>query len=156
VEDGDEVRWTGFLATGGAAFLDVELFVEVERRRSAGFGGGIGLLAEGETSFKDAWDRVLLSELTEEFGLKGGGSFRGPFVAGEFDGRGFEPRGAGIRGTVTQSGSSLAVYGLDGRLGFGTAPFCGGIRSDRAGRLLSNHHFRLSELAGGRPGSIES
>jgi hypothetical protein len=156
VEDGDEVRWTGFLATGGAAFLDVELFVEVERRRSAGFGGGTGLPAEGGPSFVDARERSLVSELVEEFGLNGGGSLRGPFVAGEFDGRGLEARGAGIRGTVTQSGSSPTVYGLDGRLGFGTAPFCGGFRADRAGWLLSNHHLRLSELAGGRPGSIES
>ena len=34
VSDGDDARCTGFLATGGG-FLDVELVVEVERRRSS-------------------------------------------------------------------------------------------------------------------------
>jgi len=62
----------------------------------------------------------------------------------------------GKRGTVTQSGSSLYVYGFDGRLGFGRAPFCGGSRPDIAYLPLSSHHFLLSELAGGRPGSIGS
>lgn len=146
------MRWAGLRATGGAAFLEVELFVEVERRRSVGLGGGMGLFAGAGVSFKDVWERSLVSELVDELGLNGGGSLRGPFVGG----RPLEPRRAGIRGTVTQSGSSLTVYGFDGRFGFGTAPFCGGLKADRAGWLLSNHHFRLSELAGGRPGSIES
>jgi hypothetical protein len=65
-------------------------------------------------------------------------------------------RDAFIRGTVTQSGSSVGVYGLEGRLGFRIAPCCGGLRADRAGCPLSNHHFLLSELAGGSPASIES
>ena len=34
VRDGDDARCMGFLATGGG-FLDVELVVEVERRRSS-------------------------------------------------------------------------------------------------------------------------
>lgn len=34
VRDGEEVRCIGFLATGGA-FLDVELIVELDRRRSS-------------------------------------------------------------------------------------------------------------------------
>ena len=42
------------------------------------------------------------------------------------------PRG-GIRGTVTQSGSSVRVYGFEGRFGFGIRPFCGGLRFDLAG-----------------------
>ncbi len=57
---------------------------------------------------------------------------------------------------MTQSGSSVGVYGFDGRFGFGTRPFSGGLREDRAGWLLSSHHFLLSELAGGRPGSMGS
>lgn len=61
-----------------------------------------------------------------------------------------------IRGTVTQSGSSVGVYGFEGRLGFGTNPLCGGLTADLAGLLLSSHHFLWSELAGGRPGSIGS
>ncbi len=34
-----EVRCTGLRTTGGGAFLDVELAVEVERRRSVAGGG---------------------------------------------------------------------------------------------------------------------
>jgi hypothetical protein len=85
VEDGEKARWAGFRATGGAAFLDVELVVEVERRRSAGFGAGLGLVVEGRISFRDVCDTVLLSDVTEEDGLKGGGSLRAPFVAVEGD-----------------------------------------------------------------------
>ena len=75
----------GFRATGGETFLDMELLVEVERRRSAGFGEGVGFWVEGETSFKDTCDRFSLSEVTEEEGSKGGGSLRGPFVAAWVD-----------------------------------------------------------------------
>ena len=79
----------------------------------------------------------------------------------EVEGRGLGGGGAtdlfwDIRGTVTQSGSSVGVYGFDGRFGFGTKPFCGGFMEDRAGWPLSNHHFLLSELAGGKPGSMGS
>jgi hypothetical protein len=85
VKEGEEVRWTGFFATGGEAFLGVELLVEVERRRSAGFGGGVGLLVEGGTSFREICDKFLSSAVTEGEGLKGGGSLRSPLVAAEVD-----------------------------------------------------------------------
>jgi len=64
-------------------------------------------------------------------------------------------------GTLTQSGSSVGTYGLDGRLGFrivcclGFSGF-GGLMEERAILAFSSHHFCLSELAGGRPGSIAS
>lgn len=112
----------GFRATGGAAFLDVELLVDVERRRSAGFGGGVGLFAEGGGLFKGVFEGLRSSEVTEDEGLDRGGRLRVPFVADEVDGR-EEPCGAGIRGTVTQSGSSLRLYGFEGLFGLGTAPF---------------------------------
>jgi len=59
-----------------------------------------------------------------EAGLNGGGSLRVPFVGRGFGGGGaFEELGwgsrGGIRGTVTQSGSSVYAYGFEGRLGFG-------------------------------------
>ncbi len=34
VDEGEDVRWTGFRATGGGAFFDDELVVEVDIRRS--------------------------------------------------------------------------------------------------------------------------
>jgi len=61
-----------------------------------------------------------------------------------------------MRGTVTQSGSSVGVHGLEGLAGLGSMPDCGGWIDERAGRPFSSHHFRRSELAGGRPGSMES
>lgn len=64
--------------------------------------------------------------------------------------------GLGIRFTSTQSGSGLGVKGLLGLLGLGKWLSDGGCTRDRAGRPLSSHHFRRSELAGGRPGSMES
>jgi hypothetical protein len=66
VAEAEEVRWIGFRATGGAAFLDVELVVEVERRRSiavCGWGGGgfVVMLI---------WDRLFVSvEMFEDAGL---------------------------------------------------------------------------------------
>jgi hypothetical protein len=166
VGDRDEVKCTGLRATGGGAFFDVELVVEVERRRSE-VGGGLNVVeVAAELSCKEAWERFLASAETDPVGLKGGGSLRVPLVELPFEFRGFGggggtdeltcPRGVGIRGTVTQSGSSVGVYGFDGRLGFGIMPFCGGLISDRAGCPLSSHHFLLSELAGGSPASIES
>jgi len=65
---------------------------------------------------------------------------------------------AGFRalGPDIQSGWLLGVHGLDGRSGLGSMPLPGGCSVERAGIPLSSHHLRLSELAGGRPGSIES
>lgn len=60
------------------------------------------------------------------------------------------------RGTVTQSGSSVGIQGLEGLEGFGMASLLGGRIVDLAGRPFSNHHLLRSELAGGRPGSMES
>lgn len=60
------------------------------------------------------------------------------------------------RWTLTQSGSSLVVNGFDTRFGLGMKPMLGGCKVDRAGMPLSSHHLRLSELAGGRPGSMDS
>lgn len=167
VDDRDEVRCTGLRATGGGAFFDVELVVEVDRRRSE-IGGCLKVMeVAAEASCNEARERFLASaETADPVGSKGGGIFWVPLVELPFDfrvlggGGGTDeltrPRGVGIRGTVTQSGSLVGVYGFDGRLGFGIRPFCGGLTLDRAGCPLSNHHFLLSELAGGSPASIES
>lgn len=58
--------------------------------------------------------------------------------------------------TLTQSGSLVGVKGLLGRPGLGTWREVGGAAVDRAGMPLSSHHFLLSELAGGKPGSMGS
>jgi hypothetical protein len=163
VDDREELRCTGLRATGGGVFFDVELVVEVDRRRSVA-GGGIEVV---EAFFKEVWARFLdKAETAVPVGFKGGGILRVPLVEFEFEFRGFGGGGAidlvdccrdaVIRGTVTQSGSSVGVYGFEGRLGFGITPCCGGLRAERAGCPLSNHHFLLSELAGGSPASIES
>lgn len=55
--------------------------MEVDRRRSSGFGRGVGRMLGGEYSSRDVCERFLPSELIE--GLKGGGSLRGPFVTAE-------------------------------------------------------------------------
>lgn len=60
------------------------------------------------------------------------------------------------RSTLIQSDSGLAENGFDGLFGFGTWFALGGFNAERAGIPLSSHHFLLSELAGGRPGSIDS
>ncbi len=65
-------------------------------------------------------------------------------------------RVAVIRGTVTQSDSSVEVYGLEGRLGFRITPCCRGLGADRAGCPFSNNHFLLSKLAAGRSASMDS
>lgn len=167
VDDRDEVRCTGLRATGGGAFFDVELIVEVDKLRSEVSGCLNVVMAAAEVSCNEAWERFLVSVEAADFAvLKEGSSLRVPLVELPFEFRGFGggggtdevtcPRGVGIRGTVTQSGSSVGVYGFDGRLGFGIRPFCGGLISERAGCPLSSHHFLLSELAGGSPASIES
>ena len=64
-------------------------------------------------------------------------------------------------GTLTQSGSSVGIWGFVGRFGFrmvcdaGFSGF-GGLMDDLAILPLSSHHFWRSELAGGRPGSMAS
>lgn len=60
------------------------------------------------------------------------------------------------RGTLTQSGSVVALKGLGALCGLRTYPSAGGLTCERAGMPLSSHHLRLSELAGGKPGSIDS
>ena len=67
-------------------------------------------------------------------------------------------RKGGVSGfsTFTQSGSAVGLNGLDGRSEFGRYRSLGGLTVERAGMPLSSHHFLLSELAGGRPGSTES
>jgi hypothetical protein len=163
VDDREEVRCIGLRATGGGVFFDVELVVEVDSLRSEIDGGSEAV----EVFFNEVWERLFDKiETADPDGLKGGGGVRVPLVEFEFEFRGFggggatdlaaSCRGAVIRGTVTQSGSSVGVYGFDGRLRFGIRPCCGGLRADRAGCPLSSHHFLLSELAGGRPASIES
>ena len=137
--------------------------MEVDSRRSVA-GGSTEVV---EAFFKEVWARFLdNAETAVPDGFKGGGILRVPLVDLEFEFRGFGGGGAidlvdccrdaVIRGTVTQSGSSVGVYGFDGRLGFGITPCRGGLRADLAGCPLSNHHFLLSELAGGSPASIES
>lgn len=129
--EGGAVRWTGFLATGGGAFLEEEEVVEVDGRRAIGGGGGVFL--------RDVFDMVFVRDVTEEDGCaNGGGRTRVPFVGW----RGFGGGGAaslvvclgtGCRGIFTQSGSSVRVYGLEGRFGFGTKLCCGGCIFDLAG-----------------------
>ena len=68
-----------------------------------------------------------------------------------------ERGGGGLgRGTLTQSGSAVALNGLGARCGLRTCPSLGAFTCERAGMPLSSHHLRLSELAGGKPGSIDS
>lgn len=66
-----------------------------------------------------------------------------------------EPSRDPARGTETQSGSSVAAKGFEGRLGFSTIDF-GATTSDCAILPFSSHHLCRSELAGGRPGSMAS
>jgi hypothetical protein len=57
--------------------------------------------------------------------------------------------------TWTQSDSLAGVKGFPDASVF--EPLGGGgLTAERAGMPLSSHHLRLSELAGGRPGSIDS
>ncbi len=53
VDDRDEVRCNGLRAIGGGAFFDVELVVEVDRRRSEVGGGSKVVLIADELSFKE-------------------------------------------------------------------------------------------------------
>jgi hypothetical protein len=99
----------GFRATGGGAFLDDELVVEVERRRSEGgwVWGGVDLV-EGASPGDPCESLLVNSETGVVDGLKGGGSFRVPLVLvrdGVKDGF----FGGATRGTVTQSGSSVGL-----------------------------------------------
>jgi hypothetical protein len=159
---GEEVRWTGLrVRGGGGGFLELVVLVVVvvvdgEREGRRGRGGGVGSVPVRKG--REGWERLGVAEAARD-GVGGGGSLRG----GLDEGRGgsedmllWEGGRGGMRGTVTQSGSSVGANGFEGRFGFGMAPGCGGLRSERAGRPLSSHHFRLSELAGGRPGSIGS
>lgn len=157
----DVVKWTGLRATGGAAFL-IEVVVEVERRWSTRVDSFLGTLASGAPSCKDDWEKFLLNSDTADFADVG---LVSPFSEFETGRRGFGGGGGSdtafrslelMLGTVTQSGSSVSSYGFEGRWGFGIKPFCGGWIFDLAGWLLSSHHFRVSELAGGSPGSIGS
>ena len=62
-EEAEEVRWIGFRATGGGApFLDVELVVEVERRRSIGVCCDCDLVVMIEGSLSDVWEMFFVKE----------------------------------------------------------------------------------------------
>lgn len=101
--------------------------------------------------------------------------FAGPILAGSDEGSNaggsFRPdtmllvsaavdKAGEARDTETQSGLSDLPKGLDDLFGFSTAVWPGEVFGPGicalAGWLLSNHHFCLSELAGGKPGSIEA
>lgn len=59
--------------------------------------------------------------------------------------------------TSTQSESPLlGAKGFPELDAVERAPFGGILTVDRAGMPLSSHHLRLSELAGGKPGSTDS
>ena len=59
--------------------------------------------------------------------------------------------------TSTQSEPTLlGANGLPELGGVDCEPLGGGLTAERAGMPLSSHHLRLSELAGGRPGSTDS
>jgi hypothetical protein len=91
VDDREEVRCTGLRATGGGVFFDVELVVEVDRRRSAA-GGGTEVV---EAFFKEVWARFLDKvETAVPVGFKGVGILRVPLVGFEFEFRGFGGGGA--------------------------------------------------------------
>lgn len=139
-DDRDEVRCIGLRATGGGAFFDAELVVEADRRRSDVDPGREAV----EALSKEIWARFLgIVDIPTPDSRDGSGRLQTPLVAFEFELRGFGGGGATVRfaccrgvdilGTVTQSGSSVGVYGFDGRLGFGIRPCCGGLRADRAG-----------------------
>jgi hypothetical protein len=113
VSEGEDARCTGFFATGGG-FLDIELLVEVERRRSLFVAVGMvegPRFIEGLEPSREVCDRFLVNDATA-LGWKAGGSLRVPFgVWRGFGGGGVdeaarESLGA-TRDTVTQSGSSL-------------------------------------------------
>ncbi len=89
-------------ATGGGAFFDEELVVEVERRRSE---GGVGLTGIDFTEMSSLSEASFVNSDTDEPGaLKGGGSLRVPL--GVVRGGGVKASPLGVaRGTVTQSGS---------------------------------------------------
>ena len=59
--------------------------------------------------------------------------------------------------TSTQSESALpGANGLPALGAVGCEPLGGILTAERAGMPLSSHHLRLSELAGGSPGSTDS
>jgi len=107
-------------------------------------------------------------------GLYGGGSFLGPeldadddsmewvmFSKGDVDMLENEDIRDSDLGMLTQSGSSDNTYGLACRLGLRIVWWAGlsglgGLIPDRAILPPSSHHFCLSELAAGRPGSMAS
>jgi hypothetical protein len=78
-------------ATGGGTFFEVELIVEVDRRRSEADRGREAV----ELLFKEVWARLLdKAETAVSVALKGGGTLRVPLVELEFEFRGFGGGGA--------------------------------------------------------------
>lgn len=172
--DGDsERRVDGFLGTGGAALRMIECWDAAEGLR--GRRGGAGSDSEIGSSRRLGWYEGVLEEGAAECDCwcagHTGGSFRLPataflsrFSCNDVDAAGAlrsrmdrERGGGGLgRGTLTQSGSVVALNGLGARCGLRTCPSLGGLIVERAGIPLSSHHFLLSELAGGKPGSIDS
>lgn len=167
VED-SERSIVGFLGIGGAGLRVIECCEDTEglRGRRGGCGSDIG------SSRRVCWVEEAL-----EVGAPGwcagqtGGSFRDPAIAflSKFSfkdvvaaevlrSRTERERGGGGfgRGTLTQSGSVVGLNGLGARCGLRTYPSPGGLTFERAAVPLSSHHLRLSELAGGKPGSIDS
>ena len=140
--EGEEVRCTGFFATGGAGFLEIE-FIKV-----ALLGRLESWFAEVVTteSFLVALMRLLLL-VGNVLGSYRGGSLRsvtlGALLSDVDMDEAVDWKDSVLDGleTVTQSGSSVIVKGFEGRVAFGTAPLWGGCTEDLAGRLLSNHHF---------------
>jgi hypothetical protein len=91
VEDRDEVRCIGLRATGGGAFFDVELIVEVDRRRSDAERGREAV----EVLLKEVLARFIDKVETGVFvRFKEGGRSRVPLVELEFEFRGFGGGGA--------------------------------------------------------------
>jgi hypothetical protein len=71
---------------------------------------------------------------------------------------GWEVLGVG-HGFSTSTQSESALPGVNGFPALGVAdcePLGGILTAERAGMPLSSHHLRLSELAGGSPGSTDS
>jgi hypothetical protein len=78
-------------ATGGGAFFDVELIVEVDSRRSEADRGREAV----ELLFREVWARFLDKvETAVSSGMKGGGRLRVPLVEFAFEFRGFGGGGA--------------------------------------------------------------
>lgn len=126
VEDvGVEVRWAGLRPTGGGPLNFLEL-VETTLFVRGGGGGGVVDVKVGRPLILVLENSLDSEDRKAVDGSCWDGIFRLPFADVEVADLSFVDRGAvvnvwelaldgGGRGTVTQSGSSVGVYGFDDR-----------------------------------------